>query len=118
VEGVGGFRVPLNEVEDSADLAQQFNLPVILVVGMRLGCINQTLLNVEAITARGLRLAGWVANCAQGEMDFLEQNLAAIRVRLPAPCLGCIPHLIKPSVTDALRYLDLTPLLHEKKSVN
>ena len=65
VEGVGGFRVPFNAKEDSADLAQQLGLPVLLVVGMRLGCISQALLTAEAIRARGLTLAGWVANSAQ-----------------------------------------------------
>ena len=62
VEGAGGFRVPLNDEQDSADLAVQLGLPVILVVGMRLGCLNHALLTVEAILARGLTLAGWVAN--------------------------------------------------------
>ena len=62
VEGVGGFRVPLNDEQDSADLAVQLGLPVILVVGMRLGCLNHALLTAEAIAARGLTLAGWVAN--------------------------------------------------------
>ncbi|MET3106901.1 dethiobiotin synthetase [Oxalobacteraceae bacterium GrIS 2.11] len=113
VEGVGGFRVPLNDHEDSADLARQLNLPVLMVVGMRLGCINQALLTAEAIAARGLRLAGWVANCAQQEMSFLQGNLTALTERLHAPLLGCIPHLNNPDADKAAKYLDLTALFQE-----
>ena len=114
VEGVGGFRVPLNAEVDSADMAQQLNLPVILVVGMRLGCINQALLSAEAIAARGLPLAGWVANCAQKEMAFLQENCQALSERLNAPMLGCIPYLEKPEPGNAAPYLDLTVLIKEK----
>lgn len=108
VEGVGGFRVPFNAHEDSADMAQQMKLPVILVVGMRLGCINHALLTAEAIAARGLTLAGWVANSAQEEMAHLSDNVAALRERMTAPLLGCIPLLEKPSAIAAAAYLDLT----------
>ncbi|PRC93332.1 dethiobiotin synthase [Solimicrobium silvestre] len=111
VEGVGGFRVPLNAQEDSADMAQQLNLPVVLVVGMRLGCISQALLTVEAITARGLTVAAWVANCAQGEMAHLQDNLIALQERINAPLLGCIPCLDKPTAQAAAAHLDLTKLL-------
>lgn len=110
VEGVGGFCVPLNAREDSADLAQQFNLPVILVVGMRLGCINHALLTVEAIKARGLVLAGWVANSAQPAMPYLSENVAALRERISAPLLGCVPWLEKPTVAAAAEFLDLSVL--------
>jgi dethiobiotin synthetase len=114
VEGVGGFQVPFNATEDSADMAQLLNLPVILVVGMRLGCINHALLSAEAIAARGLKLAGWVANSAQTEMAYLQENLTALRERLKAPCLGCIPFLNTPDPAVAAGYLDLTALI--KKS--
>jgi len=113
VEGVGGFRVPLNAIEDSADMAQQLNLPVVLVVGMRLGCISQALLTAEAIAARGLRLAGWVANSAQQEMSYLQENLSALRLRLNAPLLGCIPHLTNPDAAQAAKFLELTALFRE-----
>lgn len=113
VEGVGGFRVPLNDHDDSADMAQQMNLPVVLVVGMRLGCINQALLTAEAIAARGLVLAGWVANSAQHEMHYLQENLAALGERLNAPCLGEIPHLASPDAAQAASFLDLSELLKE-----
>ena len=91
VEGVGGFRVPLSATFDTADLAQQLDLPVILVVGMRLGCINHALLTAEAIQARGLTLAGWAANQIDPAMLRFEQNLEALTERLPAPLLGVTP---------------------------
>lgn len=92
VEGVGGFRVPLGDRYDTADLAATLGLPVILVVGMRLGCINHALLTAEAIAARGLSLAGWIANRIDPAMLRFEENLAALEMRLPAPLLGVIPH--------------------------
>jgi dethiobiotin synthetase len=93
VEGVGGFRVPLTDTTDTADLAVSLNLPVILVVGLRLGCINQALLTCEAIQARGLRLAGWVANCGAADMAYRESNVQALQQRIQAPLLGVIPRL-------------------------
>ena len=91
VEGVGGFRVPLGDDYDTADLARDLGLPVILVVGIRLGCINHALLSAEAIAARGLPLAGWVANRVDPAMLRFEENLAALNARLPAPLLGVVP---------------------------
>jgi dethiobiotin synthetase len=92
-------------------MAGLLNLPVVLVVGMRLGCINHALLSAEAIAARGLRLVGWVANSAQTEMAYLQENLSALRQRLNAPCLGCIPFLDTPDPATAAGYLDLTALI-------
>jgi dethiobiotin synthetase len=91
VEGVGGFRVPLGADGDSADLAVALALPVILVVGLRLGCINHALLSVEAIAARGLQLAGWVANCIDPQMHKQDENLHTLRQLISAPLLGCVP---------------------------
>ncbi|MCZ4305397.1 dethiobiotin synthase [Zoogloeaceae bacterium G21618-S1] len=88
VEGVGGFRVPLTDTFDTADLAAALNLPIILVVGMRLGCINHALLTAEAIAARGLTLAGWVANQIDPGMQRITENLYALQQHLGAPCLG------------------------------
>ncbi len=96
VEGAGGFRVPLTATRDSADLAQHLALPMILVVGMRLGCLNHALLTAEAITARGLRLAGWVANRIDPDMAAYEENLAALRSRLGCPLLAELPHVPQP----------------------
>jgi dethiobiotin synthetase len=93
VEGVGGFCVPLNDKYDTADMAKDLNLPVILVVGMRLGCINQALLTSEAIAKRGLKLMGWVANRVDAQMLYAQENIAAIAQRIDAPLLGTVPRL-------------------------
>jgi len=92
VEGVGGLLVPLAEGFDAADLAVALALPVILVVGMRLGCLNHALLTQEALRARGLTLAGWIANRIDPQMARFDDNLAALRSRLAAPLLGTIAH--------------------------
>ena len=110
VEGVGGFRVPLTDGFDTADLAQLLALPVVLVVGMRLGCISHALLTAEAITARGLTLAGWVANTPAAEMPHLDANIEALAARLPAPLLGRVPRLAQPSAAAAAACLDFTCL--------
>ena len=109
VEGAGGWRVPLNSVETLADLAKDLQLPVILVVGMKLGCINHALLTAEAIARDGLPLAGWVAN-GVSEMSAYQENLNTLKHLLPAPCLGIVPALDKVSALAAAVYLDLTPL--------
>lgn len=92
VEGVGGFRVPLNAGQDTADLALALGLPVILVVGMRLGCLNHALLTAEAIRARGLELAGWVANSIDAAMAFFPENRDTLQTRLRCPMLADLPH--------------------------
>jgi dethiobiotin synthetase len=92
VEGVGGFKVPFDMDKNSADFAKDIALPVILVVGMRLGCINHALLTVEAIQQRGLMLAGWVANSI-GEMNLLDENIQSLKEMIKAPLLGVIPQL-------------------------
>ncbi|WP_395068880.1 dethiobiotin synthase [Paraburkholderia silvatlantica] len=115
VEGVGGFRVPLTATEDTADLAVALGLPVVLVVGMRLGCISHALLTAEAIAARGLTLAGWVANRIDPAMTFPEENIAALRERLAAqygaPLVGVVPHMRGASADDAARHLNIDALL-------
>jgi dethiobiotin synthetase len=110
VEGVGGFRVPLSNRHDTADLAQQLGLPVVLVVGLRLGCINHALLTAEAIAARGLTLAGWVANVVDLEMRFGMDNINALTERLPAPLLGCVPRLPTALPAAAAAHLDFSSL--------
>lgn len=110
VEGVGGFRVPFSDTFDSAELAEQLNLPVILVVGMRLGCISHALLTVEAIVARNLVLAGWVANTADPDMRFFEENIEALAARIPAPLLGVVPRLEQATAANAARFIDLAGL--------
>lgn len=110
VEGAGGWRVPLNRSETLADLARLLKLPVILVVGMRLGCLNHALLTAEAVQRDGLPLAGWVANTLDGDMPRLEENIASLAQRLPAPCLGVVPRLDQVSPAALARYLDTAPL--------
>ena len=93
VEGAGGFLVPINEKQDLGDLAQSLQIPVILVVGLRLGCINHVLLSVAAIAQRGLTLAGWVANTIDADMPYLHENIDTLRARIPAPLLGIVKPL-------------------------
>jgi dethiobiotin synthetase len=110
VEGAGGLLVPLNAQQDSADLAKELDLPVILVVGMRLGCLNHALLTVEVIAARGLALAGWVANVVDTDMESIEGNVAALRQRISAPLLGVVAFMTQPDARAAADMLDLKML--------
>ena len=110
IEGAGGWRVPLAAGQTLADLAQYLALPVILVVGVRLGCINHALLTAEAIQADGLQLAGWVANVVDPQTSRLADNLACLSERLPAPCLGQVPYLREVGAEAVATHLDLTPL--------
>lgn len=105
VEGAGGWQVPLNDTETMADLAVEIGCPVVLVVGMRLGCINHALLTADAICHAGLTLAGWVANHVDQTMIAADENVESLHSRLGAPLLGRIPAL---SNTDlAPEYLRL-----------
>ncbi|MCX7946155.1 MAG: dethiobiotin synthase [Hydrogenophilus sp.] len=92
VEGVGGWYAPLTDHHTVADLAQQLALPILLVVGLRLGCLNHALLTAEAILARSLPLFGWIANTLDPSMEALSDNIATLRARLPAPLLAVIPY--------------------------
>jgi dethiobiotin synthetase len=111
VEGAGGWRVPLAGGQVLSDLAIALQLPVILVVGVRLGCINQALLTAEAILRDGLPLAGWVANLVDPQTSRLEDNLATLAERLPAPCLGYVPRLAEATPSAVSACLNLA-LLH------
>jgi len=115
IEGVGGFRVPLDDTLDTADLTVALGLPVVLVVGIRLGCISHALLSAEAIVARGLTLAGWIANQVDPHMRHGEANIDTLRTRLErqygTPLLGNIPFLNPPSAAGAAHYLNINPLL-------
>ncbi len=90
VEGVGGLFVPINQKQTLADVAQALNLPIILVVGMRLGCINHALLTVAALEQRGLKLAGWIANQIDPQLLNFDENLDSLTQRIDAPCLGVV----------------------------
>ena len=107
VEGVGGFCVPLGDAGNTADLAAALGLPVILVVGMRLGCINHALLSAEAIAARGLKLAGWVANRIDPAMSRFDENLATLQTLLTAPLLGIVPYGPEGGARGAAAFLKL-----------
>ena len=107
IEGAGGWRVPLSGEANLSDLTVALKLPVILVVGVRLGCINHALLTAEAIARDGLQLAGWVANIVDPRTSRLEENLASLAERLPAPCLGRVPKLKQVSAETVAAYLQL-----------
>jgi len=114
VEGVGGFRVPLDDRLDTADLAVALGLPVVLVVGVRLGCINHALLSAAAIHASGLRLAGWIANCVDPLMTHRDANIATLELRFARDyrmsLLGVVPYLTSPTAAEAAAHLDLRSL--------
>lgn len=110
VEGAGGWRAPIGDRETMADVARAIGAPVILVVGMRLGCLNHALLTAEAIASDGLRLAGWVANGIDPAFACVEDNIAALRARLAAPLLGAFawsehpdPRLLAARLPDDLQ---------------
>ena len=108
VEGAGGLLVPLNESADVLDLPRMLALPTVLVVGLRLGCINHARLSFEAIRLRGLLWAGWVGNHIAPEMAAQEDNLAALKTWLPDPCLGVQPYLPESGAYSiATSWLDL-----------
>jgi dethiobiotin synthetase len=111
VEGVGGFCVPLDDARDTVDLARDIALPVVLVVGMRLGCLNHALLTARAIDAAGLAFAGWIANELQPAMNGLDENIRALEERLPAPLLGRLPWVPGTSPRDLAASLDVRALL-------
>ncbi len=110
VEGAGGWRVPLNPRESLATIAQNLQLEVLLVVSMKLGCINHALLTAQAIASDGLRLAGWVANVCDATMDAYDDNLATLKTLLPAPCVGEIPYIASADPIAASRFIDLDRL--------
>jgi len=107
VEGVGGWRVPLGPELQLADLVRVLDLPVMLVVGLRLGCLSHALLSAERILASGARLLGWVANSVDPDMLLPQQNVTALAERLPAPCLGWVPWLVDPNPAAVAASLSL-----------
>lgn len=111
VEGVGGFMVPLGEDFTTADIAQEFAAPLILVVGLKLGCINHALLTAEAARARGLRLAGWVANCLPDGMLEQDATIATLAGRLDAPLLGVLPRFAVSAAEAAGASLNIDSLI-------
>ncbi len=112
IEGAGGWRVPLNNRETYASVPRELGTPVILVVCLKLGCINHALLTAEAIRADGLVVAGWVANRADAETLSCEQEtLDYLRSHMAAPCLGELPWLAEPDPVALASHLDLKHLI-------
>jgi len=97
VEGAGGWRCPINDGETLADLAISLSAEVILVVGIKLGCINHAVLSAEAIRRDGLKLAGWIANCMTPEMACRDENIESVGLYMNAPLLGIIPYGAEPA---------------------
>ena len=106
VEGVGGLLVPINANDTAADIVLRLKLPVILVVGMRLGCLNHALLTVEAMAQRGIKLQAWVANQIDPAMLEFERNLSCLKDRIAAPLLGVLPFRPKLGNAPAVKWLD------------
>jgi len=108
VEGVGGWAAPLSRTLDQADVVRALGLPVVLVVGLRLGCLNHAYLSARAIAADRCRLAGWIANDIDPAMARVDENFALLTQRLPAPCLGRLPHA--DDQATMARHLDIAAL--------
>ena len=111
VEGIGGFNVPLGPGIDTTQLAARLALPVVLVVGMRLGCLNHALLTAEAIVARGLKLAGWVANHIDPQMAAADENAQALKQRISAPLLARISFAAEPDPRTMASAFDVAVLV-------
>jgi dethiobiotin synthetase len=111
VEGVGGFKVPLGAQFDSVEMARSLGLPVVLVVGIKLGCLNHALLTQDAIAAAGLKLAGWIANEIDPDMRAIEENVDALAARLGAPLIARFPHVSELSLVHLADLVNVDPLL-------
>src|SRR5205814_2345859 len=103
--GVGGWAAPLSDALWQADLVRALDLPVVLVVGLRLGCLNHAFLSARAIAADGCRLVGWIGNAIDPDMARREDNLALLANGLAAPCWGVLPHAPDSDATDRARRL-------------
>jgi dethiobiotin synthetase len=110
IEGAGGWLVPLDERHALADFARRVKADVILVVGLRLGCLNHALLTAQAVAHSELKLAGWVANAIDPHFERASDNVRALEERLKAPLLGVIPHRNSANAAAALEFLDLDAL--------
>ncbi|KPJ90206.1 MAG: hypothetical protein AMJ53_14510 [Gammaproteobacteria bacterium SG8_11] len=107
VEGVGGWAVPINDKQTMADVAKALKLPVILVSGIRLGCLNHTLLSIDAIRAKGCHIAGWIANLLGENNSVSQQNIEYLKNSLPEPCLGTLPYFGENRVISGKTALDI-----------
>ncbi|MDA8865953.1 dethiobiotin synthase [Porticoccaceae bacterium] len=105
IEGAGGWRVPINNRESMAEIPKQLNAEVVLVVGLKLGCINHALLTAQAIRSDGLKIAGWVANTMNEDMLRLDENIDTLKQLINEPCLGVIPKLSDKSPQHVATFL-------------
>ena len=110
IEGVGGYAVPLTKTFTTADLVENLDIPVILVVGMKLGCINHTLLTVESILNKKQKLCGWVANRIDRDMQAYEENFSFLKEKIKAPCLGEVPYFKDFDPYKASKFFDINKL--------
>jgi dethiobiotin synthetase len=118
VEGLGGWRMPLNDKDQMSDLVKALNLRVILVVGLRLGCINHALLTRDAIIEDGLELCGWIANALDPSYDRIEQTCELLTSSLGTPMLGVLPYQQKPDLTETVSHLRLNELRIDIENIN
>lgn len=113
VEGAGGWLVPLNDTETLADFVVAESMEVILVVGLKLGCINHALLTVKAIEVTGLKLVGWVANLIDPDMSVVDENVDTLKQRINAPLMGEIPYIESDNIIqEAIEYVNISPLVN------
>ena len=112
IEGAGGWFVPMNENSTLADLVIELELPVILVVGIRLGCLNHALLSQCAIQQAGVKFSGWVANIIDSQMPHIEENISYLENHLAAPRLATIPHQETPDYQFSSQFIDLNKIIH------
>lgn len=110
IEGVGGYAVPLTKTFSTADLVESLEIPVILVVGMKLGCINHTLLTVESILNKKQKLCGWVANRIDEHMEAYQENFSFLKEKIKAPCLGEVPYFKNFDPYKASKFIDTNKL--------
>jgi dethiobiotin synthetase len=111
IEGAGGWRVPLNSRETMAQIPKALSLPVILVVGVKLGCINHALLTIEAMQRDGVQISGWVANQVDPNMSASDESIETLRLAIKAPLLGVVPYLECADPKEAATYLQLPEIL-------
>lgn len=105
IEGCGGWHTPLNSSESMADYAALLNADILLIVGLRLGCLNHAILTERAIATRGLRCLGWIANRVDADMEYQEENIATLQQWLQSPLLGCVHH--QQPVEEALQHITI-----------
>jgi len=105
VEGVGGWAAPLSATLTQAELVSALGIPVVLVVGLRLGCLNHAILSARAIVADGCHLLGWIGNAVDPDMARRDEHRAMLDARLQAPCLGWLPHQAAADAIGLSRYL-------------